>query len=247
MLKQRRERHALVLTLDRPEARNAISRALAMTLTSAIEDASRDETVTAIVLASSNPKVFIAGGDLRELLALPYDARGAEAVLALGATAQSIEDAAVPVIAAVDGSTLGGGAELTVACDLVVMGRQARVQFVHARMGLVPAWGGLTRLEEKIGAARASELVFTARSVTAAEAVGAGLANRSADDALEAALELVDELAANDRAAVAALKASAREARLRRRCDALDAEKAAFRRAWGSDAHRAAFDALRER
>ncbi|MBM4375263.1 MAG: enoyl-CoA hydratase/isomerase family protein [Deltaproteobacteria bacterium] len=247
MLRRRREGSILVLTLDRPEVRNAISRDLAEMLVSAIEDASRDRTVTAIVLASSHAQVFVAGGDLRELLALPYDARGAEAVLELGATTSALEEAAVPVIAALDGAALGGGAELTVACDLVVMGRQARVQFVHARMGLVPAWGGLTRLEEKVGAARASELILTARAVHATDAVAMGLANRSAEHGREAALDLARELTTHTRDALVALKASLREARRRKRSDALEAEREAFRRAWGSDAHRAAFDALRER
>lgn len=245
MLKSTREGTTLVLTLDRPEARNAISRALASALVEAVEEASQDTSVKAVVLGSSHEAVFVAGGDLRELARLPFDERGAEAVLELGSVTRAIETAAIPVVAALGGAALGGGAELTVACDLIVMTGAARVQFVHSRMGLVPAWGGLTRLEERVGRTRASELLLTGRAVGAAEAVSIGLANREVVDAFEGALALAAEAGRASREALVAIKRAGREARDQRRGTALEAERAAFRRSWGSPQHRAAFEALR--
>ncbi len=233
-----------VLTLDRPKACNALSRELAGALRAALDDASCNEAVSAVILASSHPRVFIAGGDLDELTRLPMSAAGAESVLELGTLTRSLEACAVPVIAAVGGAALGGGAEVIVACDLVVMGADASVRFVHSRMGLVPAWGGATRLEERIGALRANELLLTARSVGADEAFAMGLCNRRADEPLAAALALAESLLAVPRGALAALKQATISTREARRGNALAVEREAFRRAWGSPAHRAAFTAL---
>jgi enoyl-CoA hydratase/carnithine racemase len=247
MLRIERRDHTLVLLLDRPKARNALSRALIEALIAALQSATNDESLRAVMLGSTHPTAFAAGGDLTELTALPFDARGAEVVLELGGLTRSIEECALPVVAAVSGAALGGGAELTVACDLLVMGHGASVRFVHGKMGLTPAWGGLTRLEERVGSARANELLLTGRSVSAAEAHAFGLANRVADDALEGALDLAREIATNPRTSVVSLKAAARGARQARRGAALDAERASFLRAWGSEPHRHAFEAARRR
>lgn len=245
MLERTRDDAVLVLTLCRPEARNALSRALVDELVRAIDEASRDETTHVVVLASSHEAVFVAGGDLAELTALPMGREGAEVVLGLGALADAIESCAVPVVAAIGGAALGGGAELTVACDLVVMSPQASVRFVHARMGLVPAWGGLTRLEERVGALTANDLVLTARPVAAEEAQRLGLCNRLADDARDGALALARAVAVTPRASLVALKRSAVAARRARRGAAFEAEREVFRATWGSPAHRQAFDAVR--
>jgi enoyl-CoA hydratase/carnithine racemase len=245
MLERTRDDALLVLTIDRPAARNALSRELVARLVDALDEASNDETVGGVVLASSHPSVFIAGGDLTELAALPMTPQGAERVLELGALTRAIEACAVPVLAAVSGAALGGGAEVTVACDLVVMSPASYIRFVHARMGLVPAWGGATRLEERVGALRANELLLSARPVAAPEAYGLGLCNRIAEDARGGALSLARELAASTRGATAALKRSATAARSARRGGAIAAEQEAFRCAWGSPAHRMAFEAIR--
>ena len=245
MLQCHREGAVAVFTLDRPKARNALSRQLCDELGRALKQASEDESVSAVVLASSHPSVFIAGGDLGELAALPMTLEGADKVLELGSLTLAVEACTVPVVAAVSGAALGGGAEVTVACDLVVMGPTARIAFVHARMGLVPAWGGATRLEERVGALRAMELLLTARAIDAEEAFAIGLCNRRADNALIEALRLATAIAAHTRVAIAQLKRSIVSAREARRGDSLNREASAFRSAWGSAAHHAAFDALK--
>ena len=235
-----------LLVVDRPESKNAINRRLAESLIAELERASEDEAIHAIVLASSDPAVFLSGGDIGELSQLPYDRSGADGVIELGVAVGAIERCPIPVIAAVEGKVFGGGCELLVMCDLVVMATGSSLRFVHARMGLVPAWGGATRLIERVGAARAADLLLTARAVDAAEAATMGIASRLVDDgqAAPAALALAAELARVPRASLVAIKRSIVAAKTARRGRAFESERDVFRQAWGSEAHRTAFAAF---
>lgn len=235
-----------LLTVDRPGSKNAINRRLAERIVDELERVADDDAVHAVVLASSDPAVFLSGGDIGELSQLSYDQAGAQGVIDLGVAVGAIEACPVPVIAAVEGKVFGGGCELLVMCDLVVMAAGASLRFVHARMGLVPAWGGATRLIERIGAARAADLLLTARPVTASEAAEMGIASRLVEggQAQEAALGLAQELARVPRSSLVAIKRSIVAAKTARRGRALESERKVFRQAWGSDAHRAAFAAF---
>jgi enoyl-CoA hydratase/carnithine racemase len=238
-----------LLTVDRPEAKNAISGDLAARLHDAFVEADSDEAVSVVVLASSSPDVLFAGGDLAELSRLPMDAGGADRVMAVGERLAVVERCRVPVVAAVAGKVLGGGCELLLMCDVVVMERSARLCFVHARMGLVPAWGGATRLAERIGEGAAADLLLTGREIDGGEAERLGLAQRVVADgsALEAALSLAEHMAAVGRAPLMHMKSTLLATRLARRGDAFAAERNVFRRAWGSVEHQRAFAAFRER
>ena len=229
---------ALILTVDRPDARNAISSELAASLHEAIDQANAGEQIHAVVLAASGGEVFLAGGDLKELAQLPADADGAERVLEMG-RAVALERCQLPVIAAVSGAVFGGGAELLLTCDLVIMEAHASIRFVHAKMGLTPAWGGSTRLLERLGALRAAELLLCARRIGAEEALGFGLANRVVPrgQAKATALELAAELAQTPRAALIAIKSSLSASKRARRQDAFEAEAEVFRSAWKSAQH----------
>jgi enoyl-CoA hydratase/carnithine racemase len=232
-----------VVTLDRPRKRNAISRALAEALSAALAGAAADEEVAAVVLAANGP-VWAAGGDLEELRALGFGRDGAEAVLSLGALPEAVEACPLPVVAAVAGPAFGGGAELLAACDVVVVGPDAQIAFVHGKMGLVPAWGGTTRLSERVGAARAAEILLTARPIGAEEAVAIGLAARIADDPTAEAVALASLMSQRGRAALGQLKRSLLAVRTARRGGALEEERDLFRQAWGGPAHRRAFAEL---
>jgi enoyl-CoA hydratase len=235
---------AWLLTVDRPASRNAIDDAVVQALCDGIDEAARDGGAHAVVLASTGD-VFLSGGDLKQLATLPRDAEGAEQVLALGRAMEAIERCPLPVIAAVDGDVFGGGCELTLMCDLIVMARAAGMRFVHAKMGLTPAWGGATRLTERVGFACAADWLLTARRIDAEEAMARGMIARIADaDALGVALALADELGQIDRAALSNMKEVLGDLRRAQRTDSIDRERDMFRRAWGSAQHRAAFDAL---
>jgi enoyl-CoA hydratase len=237
---------ARVLTLARPEKRNALSSAVCEMIERAVLEASGDARVRGVVLAADGP-VFAAGGDLTELAALLDEPDGADRVMAMGARLSVIERATVPVVAAVAGSVFGGGCELLLLCDWVVVEPSATLTFKHAAMGLAPAWGGASRLVERVGAAHAGRLLMTAAPTPAADAVAIGLASELAEEgrSLTAALHFVDRVAGLDRDAVAAQKASLSAVRAASRGPALAREADVFRDQWGSAAHRAALAHLR--
>lgn len=235
-----------VLTIDRPAARNAISRELATALAKAIRVAGSDEQVRAVIIAAAGETVFAAGGDLKQFKTLPMTAEGADRVLAMGRELACFETCPVPIIAAVQGDVLGGGCELLMLCDLIVMEEQARFRWLHAKMGLVPAWGGATRLVERVGATLASELLLSAAPLGAARALALGLVNDVVPpgQALKKATELAGRIARNDRQAVAQLKRALLSVRQARRGDGLKREQDVFKDIWGGAPHRSAFSKI---
>ena len=127
---------SMLAVIDRPRARNAISREAARALESAAHEASADESVRALIITGAGEDVFIAGGDLRDVEANAHHALGAREVLDTGSTMHALEACEVPVIAAVQGMAIGGGCELTLACDLVILEEHATMAFREAAMGL---------------------------------------------------------------------------------------------------------------
>jgi enoyl-CoA hydratase len=240
---------AVVLTVDRPGTHNALDRALAQALADAIELAAKDPSVRGIVLTGGGERTFMSGGDLNMLAELVKNADNGDAVLDMGARLAACERAAVPVIAAVQGDVYGGGCEMLLLCDLAVMESHAGLSFRHAKMGLSPAWGGLTRLVERAGPIEAARLLYTAEKIDAAEALRVGLVNevvpRGASRAR--ALGIVGRIADNPRTTVAALKRALLEVREARRGQAFDRERAVFSERWGGADHRDAMDAFTAR
>jgi enoyl-CoA hydratase len=208
----------LRLRLHRPERRNALDGELVEAL---IEGVGQLGDARAVVLGSSTPGTFCAGADL----AMEDRARAAmsDRLYELYGRMAAVP---VPLVAAVDGAAVGGGAQLAVACDLRVLGRSARLRFVGAGHGLaVGAWA----LPSLVGRGRALELCLTMRWVEADEALRIGLAERVAEDPEAEALALAASVARLDAGAVANIKAVAAKTDARRA--ALDAE-AALNRRW---------------
>jgi hypothetical protein len=133
--------HARLVTVSRPEKKNALDLRTADALREAIDDAAGDDEVRGIVLMGEG-NVFLSGGDLGEIARALEEADGAERVLEMGRLLGAIERAPVPVVAAVTGDVYGGGCELVLLCDFVIVEASAGFSFRHARMGLSPAWGG---------------------------------------------------------------------------------------------------------
>lgn len=180
----------LRVTLDRPEKRNPLSRAALAQLRETFE-AHREEALSLAVVRGAGSQSFAAGGDLRDLeqVRTPEEAR---AMHALGSGAlQAIRDFPVPVVAALNGVALGGGAELAVACDLRIAAAHARIGFVQGTLNIPTAWGGGHDLVALLGPARALELLGGARVLTAAQAQAAGLVEAVAaeDEDFEAFVE----------------------------------------------------------
>ncbi|WP_018155186.1 enoyl-CoA hydratase/isomerase family protein [Demetria terragena] len=191
------------ITLDRPRQRNALD----LTMLDALRDAlvARPDDVSAIVLhggdffcAGANIKVYSAGS-----LAASH-----RLTMAAAATTEALATVPVPVIAAVEGMALGGGFEIVLACDLVVMGQTAQLGLPEITLGLVPGWGGTQRLAAQIGARRAKRVAMFDERIDAATALAWGLVNETVDDgsALSRSHELAGNLTARSTTALAALK-----------------------------------------
>jgi enoyl-CoA hydratase len=181
VLKIERDGPIAIWTIARAETKNALSFAVMQAIDDAIVKAQHDPTLRAIVLTGEG-KVFVSGGDLRELRAATT-AADAERLSDWGRRiCDGIAQLEVPVIAAVNGPAIGGGAELAVACDLRIADERAKICFKHARMGLVTSWGTLPRLLSLVGPGTAARLLYTSHEVRAMEARAMGLVDWVADE-----------------------------------------------------------------
>ena len=173
------ERHPgyAVVTLNRPEARNAITLAMRHALSERITALEADPDIRVLILTGAG-RGFCAGVDLKELSTLgprmaPDDLESPVAALARFTG---------PVIGAINGPAITGGFELALACDVLLAAETARFADTHARVGVLPRWGASQRLSRIIGAARAKELSFTGRFLSAREAAEWGIVNRVVPD-----------------------------------------------------------------
>jgi len=178
-----------VVTVQRPEALNALNNDVLYELGVVFELVEADLDVRALVITGEG-RAFVAGADIANLQKLKDTFSGREAALAGQDVMNTLASLPFPTIAAVNGFALGGGLELALAADLRVASRKAKLGLPEVGLGLIPGYGGTQRLPRLIGQGRALDLIFTGRHVDAEEALGLGLVNRVVDDALEGALEL---------------------------------------------------------
>jgi len=188
--------------LNRPEKHNALNAQLSHELIAALDALEADDEVSVIVLTGAGEKAFCAGADMAEAVG----GNGPDSNV--GAPAQAVARvlrAAKPIIAAVNGYAYGGGAVLAINCDIRIASENAKFRFVGASYGLVV---GAFQLPGIVGAPLAKELIFTARTIDAQEALRIGLVNHlTRIEKLEAtAMEMAAAIAANSRAAVVASK-----------------------------------------
>jgi enoyl-CoA hydratase len=196
-----------LVTLDQPEAHNALSFALLAQLDDVLAVLDDDPACRAIVITGAGDRAFAAGADIRELAAETAGSIGEGDRLA---AIDHVGRLRTPVIAAVRGFCLGGGAELAMACDMLVAGDNAQFGQPEIRIGIIPGAGGTQRLARAIGRARAMELILTGRRISAAEADRLGLVTMvvPAAETVTRALELAGKIAAVPRLAAEAAKAS---------------------------------------
>jgi len=163
--------------MQRPEAANALSRALVAELRSEFATLATDAGLTAVVLAGIEGKAFCAGADLKERLAMTLDETRVF-LDELGALVNAIADFPHPVIAAISGSALGGGLEMALACDFRIADASARMGLAEVRLGIIPGAGGTQRLSRLCGMAAAKELVLTGQRIDGEQALALGLVSR---------------------------------------------------------------------
>jgi enoyl-CoA hydratase/carnithine racemase len=174
---------AMWITLNRPDALNAISPEVVAGIDAALQQAAADESVRAVVLTGTG-RAFCAGADLKFLRSDTSGDVSFERFLAsILAMMDRIETCPRPVIAALNGMALAGGLELVLCCDLVIAARSAKIGDAHANYGLLPGGGSSVRLPRKIGPTRAKYLLFTGEFVPAETLVAAGLVNEVVEDA----------------------------------------------------------------
>lgn len=237
---------AAVLTLARPEKKNALSTEMVTALVDAVRRANEDPSVRAIVLGADGD-VFAAGGDLDEIAAALASPDGAGEIIAMGTRIRVLEEVDLPVLMAVSGDVYGGGCELTLLGDVVVLEEHARLSFRHARMGLAPAWGGTTRLVERVGPTVASRMLFTAERIDAATAARTGLVTEVVEKgaSTERCVAIAREIAKAARSTIAGQKRGLHRARASMRgAAAADAEAETFTSLFGGAAHVAAMHAM---
>jgi len=202
----------VVVTINRPKAMNALNAATVTELEAVFLALANDESAHVVVITGSGEKAFVAGADITEMQTMsPTEARR------WGKFGQSvfsrIESLPQPVIAAVNGFALGGGCELAMACDIRIASENAKFGQPESGLGITPGFGGTQRLARLVGRGRASELLFTADTIDAAEALRVGLVNKvvPVGQALEAALVMARKIASRSPVAVGYCKAAVNE------------------------------------
>jgi crotonobetainyl-CoA hydratase len=198
--------HVLVVTLNRPEARNAVNGELTRLLGEALERAESDPEIRVVVLTGAGDKTFCAGADLKAISrGEALNPPGTERWGFAGFVNHPISK---PVIAAVNATALGGGTELVLACDLAVAAESAKFGLPEVRRGLMAAAGGLIRLPEQLPRKVAMHVILTGEPMDAETALRWGLVNEVVPDGrvLDAALDLAEVIATNAPLSVQASK-----------------------------------------
>jgi enoyl-CoA hydratase/carnithine racemase len=227
-----------VVTLERPAARNAVARATMRELAVAI-DKVEDSSARVLVVTGSGTRVFVSGGDLKELAEI----RTFEGAKAMAEEMRTVLDRLatlpIPVIAAMNGDAYGGGAEVAVACDIRIAAADIKCAFNQVALGIMPAWGGIERLTALVGRGRALLLMVTGRVVPADVAFQLGLFDEVVPrDGFEAHWRAIAaQIAQFPREALAGIKAAQRAAFPSARPDLADAAIASFATTWISDTH----------
>ena len=238
---------AIVLTINRPQAANAIDLATGQALGYAIAAAEQSDA-RAIVVTGAGERFFCAGGDLKAYKSIETSEELDRTFGTIRAVLQQIEQTPVTVIAAINGYALGGGLELALACDLRIATRQAQLGMPQSRLGIIPGWNGAERLVETVGRSKALHLLLTGEQLDAGQAAGMGLVDRVVDgSALEAGIAYADELQQSAPLALRASKQVVMSALRDGRSEAEGLTSDLFRKLWFSMDHREAERAFTEK
>ena len=193
------------ITLNRPEARNALTARMLEDLAGAISESDQRADVNVLVITGSDP-AFCAGLDLGEMASTGANFRPSKG--------RPWPLATKPLIGAINGAAITGGLELALACDFLVASERARFGDTHTRVGIVPFWGMTVRLPQAVGLRYAKEMSFTGNLIDASEALRVGLVNRvvAHDDLLPVTMALAHDVASADGGATQAILAAYRRA-----------------------------------
>lgn len=227
-----RDGDVLRVVIDRPEKRNALSRAVLAEIHLVFGEHAKDETIKAAVLTGSGDRCFAAGGDLKELEAVRDPEAAKTFSIEAKAALQAIRDFPAPVIARLNGDALGGGAELALACDLRAMASHARMGFLQGKLAVTTGWGGGYDLIRRVGSSTALLLLGGAEVLSSNDTAALGLAEVVADDVDVAVETLLSPMLRQSAHVLRGFKSIARahDVQLRSAVDAAETE--AFVKAW---------------
>jgi enoyl-CoA hydratase len=181
-----------IVTLNRPDAMNALSRELRKDFVAAFNACSEDPAIRVVIL-TGNGRAFCAGFDLKELGSARTDNTAEEAD---NIVAQAMDSFEGPIIGAINGHCITGGFEMALACDILIASDNARFADTHARVGMLPGWGLSQKLPRLIGLSRAKEIAFTGAPIFAAQAYEWGLVNHvvSSEELLPRAIKIAQDI-----------------------------------------------------
>ena len=243
-----REAGVAVVTVNRPEALNALNAKTIRELLAAVEDLSRDGSVRAVVLTGAGDKAFVAGADVAEMSGFTPE-RAREFALLGHQVCTAIEAAPQPWIAAVNGFALGGGCELALACDIRFAAEQAKFGQPEVGLGITPGFGGTQRLPRVVGPGWAKYLVLSGRPIRADEAVRIGLVQAvfPREELMAQAMKLATELAAKSPLAMCVNKTAVQGALDVDLATGLDMESGLFADCFASEDQKEGMDAFLEK
>lgn len=196
---ERHDEHILIVTLDRPEAANALNTQMGLDLMELFEGFTIDsEGLRAVIMTGRGSKAFCAGGDLKQRNGMTDEAWQAQHLI-FERMLRAILGCPIPVIAAVNGAAYGGGCEIAAAADFIYASSNARFALTEVTLGIMPGAGGTQTLARAVGERRAKELIFSGAPFSAAEAEAWGLVNRVLlpDELLPETIAIATRIAAN--------------------------------------------------
>lgn len=198
---------AVFITLNRPDKRNAFDWEMVSAVTAVIDGLEADKEIRVAIFRSAVPKIFVAGGDIAVMRDVDL-AEGTRFVYAGHRLMRRIEESPIVFVAAVGGFALGGGTELSLACDVILASDAATFGLPEVTIGLFPGWGGSQRLPRVVGIQRAKELIFSGRRIPADEALRIGLAVSVVphDELDAAAVAMAESFLANSPTAIRRVK-----------------------------------------
>ena len=201
-VKFEKQGNVAVLTIDRPEALNALNSQVLCDLDAAISQVEADDEVRVVVLTGAG-RSFVAGADIGEMVNFSA-IDGKKFGVHGGSIFLRLENLSKPVIAAINGFALGGGCELAMACDIRIASEKAKFGQPEVGLGITPGFGGTQRLPRIVGISKAMELILTAKVIGAAEAKEIGLVSQvyAPEELMDKALELANAICANAQIAV---------------------------------------------
>jgi len=243
------ENNIAILTINRPEVRNAISLGTVEEINAVLDSIEKDQSIRVLIVTGSGDRAFVSGGDLKEFEQLVTIEDGRRMSFLIKNTLNRLENLEIPVIAAINGVAYGGGSEVALACDYRIAADSAKLGLLQVKLAIMTSWGGGPRLARLIGRSKALALLTTGDILKAEQALEMGIVDQVVEPAelLDAAKDLAGRMAANSPLAVRYAKLLLNDQREMSFQGALNYESELFSVVWASEDHTEAVNALKEK